>query len=289
MDDAAALKLLELSKLLLRDLPARESLQLESGRDGSQPARRATEARPDRFLVAELLATADVVIERLPLNQLAHQVRLAVACPIGPDDANDVGMVDETQEPDLALERVLGASGDEDLESSGYALELVAHAVDTRESTIAEMRLDLEAVVDHVSDVVEPDHRELPFAAGLATPLLARLRFLRRARKSGAVTNSSAPPSRMKLNAVFPNSAWPIRFCCSFTRRRHSSARRAAHSMSSSAIWHLGIGIEELQQPVDRLVHGRRCHGRSARRRTAIRPGPTRRGSRTAAESSTRR
>ena len=38
------------------------------------------------------------------------------------------------------------------------------------------------------------------------------------------------------------NSALPMRFCCSLTRRRHSSASRAAHSRSASAIGMIGSG-----------------------------------------------
>src|SRR6266404_7737651 len=68
---------------------------------------------------------------------------------------------------------------------------------------------------------------------------------------SGVETNCSIPSSPMLYeNCVFRNSAEPIRFCCSFTRRRHSKARRTAHSRCSSGTGSSGCGYNSFKRPL---------------------------------------
>ena len=67
---------------------------------------------------------------------------------------------------------------------------------------------------------------------------------------SGVETNCSIPSTpNVKEKCVLRNSLFRHRFCCSFTRRRDSSARRTIHSRSSSETRSSGSGKSSFTSP----------------------------------------
>ena len=112
------------------------------------------ESDVDGFAVAEVLLAGCVVTQGLAVDVLGDEIPVAGAGLAGPEDLDDVRVVDLAERADLATDSFVAGGVVEELEGPLLALDLVADPVDLREAALAEDVEDLEPPVDHVADGV---------------------------------------------------------------------------------------------------------------------------------------
>ena len=108
----------------------------------------------DGLAIAQVALAGGVLVERLAVDVLGDEVPVAGVGLAGPEDLDDVGVVDLAKRADLAAHGVVAGGVVEQLEGALLALDLVAHSVHLGEAALAEDVEDLESPVDDVADGV---------------------------------------------------------------------------------------------------------------------------------------